>query len=132
MFSPTISGYSLILYLKVSPARDICFKTVLLVSTSDKSSKSFINICISAFLFAHSNYCLSMFAPVHAFFLKLHTFCYFQLLYPFVWKHPEHILLPFVNQHDQEVFEQRRGLLIWRQLWQQFFGAYRNLYLWEL
>jgi len=38
-------------------------------------------------------------------FHEPHTFCYFQLLYPFVQKHPAHTLLPFVNLHGQEAFE---------------------------
>jgi hypothetical protein len=29
----------------------------------------------------------------------------FQSLYPIIWKHPAHTLLPFVNLHSQEAFE---------------------------
>jgi len=49
------------------------------------------------------------------FFLKLHTFCYFQLLCPSVQKHPAHILLPSVNLRGQEAFELRMDRPTWRQ-----------------
>jgi hypothetical protein len=44
-----------------------------------------------------------------------YTSCYFQSLYRFVLKHPAHILLPFVNLHGQEAFEQQMDRLTWRQ-----------------
>ena len=44
-------------------------------------------------------------------FLKLHTFCYFQSLDPFAWKHPVHISLPSGDQHVQEAVEPQMGRL---------------------
>ena len=49
------------------------------------------------------------------FILKLHIFCYSQLLCPFVWKRPEHILKPSADQHDQAIAELQMGPLTWRQ-----------------
>jgi hypothetical protein len=73
----------------------------------------FQSLCVTSIPPARRNFTPSFTAyNQFKFYSELYTVYYFQPLYPFAWKHPAHTLLPFVNLHVQEAFEQQMGLQI--------------------